>query len=56
MLDEELLEDFCGTFAGYGNLDADVWFIGMEEGSGHTEVEIETRLRRVASLGGDAVQ
>jgi len=31
------------NFIGYGNLDADVWFLGMEEAGGG-EVNIRTRL------------
>ena len=34
MLDDKLLESYMKTFFGYGNLHADYWFIGMEEGGG----------------------
>ena len=31
---QELIERFMKVFYGYGNLEGDYWFIGMEEGSG----------------------
>ena len=31
-MDTKLIEDFCLGFYGYGSLDSDYWFIGMEEG------------------------
>ena len=37
--------NFAHTFFGYGNLNAPVWFVGMEEGGGETRDEIEARLR-----------
>lgn len=44
MLTTELLTSFMACFLGYGNLDANLWFIGMEEGGGHTEAEVQGRL------------
>ena len=31
-LDSELLERFINTFVGFGNPQAPIWFIGIEEG------------------------
>lgn len=44
MLDVELLEAFMSSFFGYGRLDAELWFIGIEEGGGRTVTEILSRL------------
>lgn len=43
-LDTELLSAFMTGFHGYGNLQGDYWFIGMEEGGGSTFAEVERRL------------
>src|SRR4051794_34854405 len=31
-LDNALLQSYINDFFGYGNLEADLWFVGMEEG------------------------
>ncbi len=36
-LDPEIVEAFMHGFYGYGDYDADVWFVGMEEGLGSTD-------------------
>jgi hypothetical protein len=51
MLDRSLLESFSRSFFGYGTLDSDYWFVGMEEGGGKTEVELRHRLQRWKDLG-----
>lgn len=38
------LDRFANNFLGYGNLNAALWFIGMEEGGGVSKKEIELRL------------
>lgn len=43
-LDEQLLDTFANTFYGYGNEEADYWFVGMEEGGGNSYEEINCRL------------
>jgi hypothetical protein len=43
-LDEEILAAYMEGFFGYGNLNGDYWFIGMEEGGGNSFEEIERRL------------
>lgn len=43
MFDDKLLLAFARTFYGYGNFDASVWFVGMEEGGGNFD-EISRRL------------
>jgi hypothetical protein len=43
-IDEDLLKDYLARFFGYGNLEGDFWFIGMEEGGGNCEEEITSRL------------
>ena len=42
--DTELLEAFTLSFLGYGNPHASLWFVGMEEGGGKTQEEIQARL------------
>lgn len=44
MLNDALLESFIDGFFGYGNYAAPIWFIGMEEGGGNSEAEIEKRI------------
>jgi hypothetical protein len=51
LLDPVLLGHFINSFVGYGNLDAHVWFIGMEEGGGITENEIRARLQAWVNRG-----
>lgn len=42
--DDQLLHTFMHGFYGYGNYQADYWFVGMEEGGGDTVQEINQRL------------
>ena len=35
-LDSELVDQFVKFFFGYGNLNSEIWLIGMEEGGGMT--------------------
>ncbi|MFZ4658505.1 MAG: hypothetical protein ACOYNY_15950 [Caldilineaceae bacterium] len=42
--DDQLLHAFMHHFYGYGNYQADYWFIGMEEGGGDTFDEVCKRL------------
>lgn len=50
-LDSALLVSFMTHFFGYGALSTPHWFVGMEEGGGHTEREIAQRLARWNELG-----
>ena len=43
-LQENLLK-FADRFVGYGNPEADLWFIGMEERGGNSVLEIEKRIK-----------
>lgn len=45
-LDENLLDDFMTRFWGYGTLNGDFWFIGMEEGGGASIDEVAKRLNQ----------
>ncbi|SFK79826.1 hypothetical protein [Shimia haliotis] len=44
MLNQELLSDFMNSFLGYGDLSADTWFIGMEEGGGNSLEDVQMRI------------
>ncbi len=44
MLNENDLDCFADQFMGYGNPNAKVWFIGMEEGGGNSLQDIQNRL------------
>ncbi|MBN1883377.1 MAG: hypothetical protein JW885_14515 [Deltaproteobacteria bacterium] len=44
MLDDILLARFIESFYGYGNYNSKFWFVGMEEGGGNSESEIQKRL------------
>lgn len=45
------LDHFIKGFYGYGNLESDIWFIGMEGGGGATLEEIKSRLEVWKALG-----
>lgn len=44
MVDQQLLQTFMSSFYGYGSWRAKYWFIGMEEGGGDSEEEIDRRV------------
>jgi hypothetical protein len=44
MLDPILLNEYCKTFLGYGNVNSPIWYIGQEEAGGHCIQEIQNRL------------
>src|SRR3989344_5832651 len=43
MLTKYLIEKRINQFWGYGNLNSDIWFIGMEEGFNGTLIDLENR-------------
>lgn len=45
MLNDQILAAFTESFYGYGNYQAQFWFIGMEEGGGETVADISQRLK-----------
>jgi hypothetical protein len=51
MLNARLIQAFMNSFYGYGNLQSQLWFIGMEEGGGHTLSELELRLEAWRARG-----
>lgn len=51
MLNKEILIDFMDSFLGYGDLNADTWFIGMEEGGGNSLEDVQTRIGTWAKRG-----
>ena len=44
LFNDQLLHTFMHGFYGYGNYQADYWFVGMEEGGGDTVDEVSKRL------------
>jgi hypothetical protein len=50
-LSDVIIEKFITTFFGYGNLDSDYWYIGMEEGGGNSFQEINQRMLKWKSMG-----
>ncbi|MDW3118601.1 MAG: hypothetical protein R8G60_13100 [Roseovarius pacificus] len=44
MLNEECLNAYMNTFLGYGDFNADTWFVGMEERGGNSLQDIQTRI------------
>ena len=56
MLNERLLKTFMNGFYGYGEPKANLWFVGMEEGGGKTEDEIELHLRTWDQRGRNVVE
>jgi hypothetical protein len=49
--EDQLLDEFAHTFYGYGNAQAQYWFVGMEEGGGNSFAEINKRLNTWAKRG-----
>lgn len=45
MINDQLLEAFMNGFYGFGNYQAQYWFVGMEEGGGETVEAITKQLR-----------
>lgn len=45
MLDSQLLLDYSKNFFGYGNLNASIWFVGIEEAGGLCERVVADRLK-----------
>ncbi|MBU2934496.1 MULTISPECIES: hypothetical protein [Pacificibacter] len=52
MLNQNTLDTFMNTFIGYGDFNADTWFIGMEEGGGNSLEDVQTRIGIWAERGG----
>ncbi len=50
-LNDELVEEFVHGLFGYGNLDARLWFVGMEEGGGDLFNGVAAHLEMWAKLG-----
>lgn len=48
---DKLLEEFMFTFYGYGNLESNYWFIGMEEGGDASKNEVITRIEAWEKMG-----
>ena len=46
MITTELIENRIENFWGYGNLDSDIWFIGMEEGFNGSQNELKNRFEK----------
>lgn len=44
ILDDSILSSYIEEFFGYGSLDADYWFIGIEEGGGNSLKNIKGRI------------
>ncbi len=56
MLNSINLNAFMNTFIGYGDFNADTWFVGMEEGGGNSVEDIQTRIDTWAERGGRALE
>ncbi len=54
--DNELLSDYMKGFWGYGTINADYWFVGMEEGGGDDFEEINSRLLQWDKRGRNAIE
>lgn len=51
MLENNTLSEFMYNFLGYGDFNADIWFIGMEEGGGKSLDDVQTRIGTWAKRG-----
>lgn len=52
MLRQNTLSAFMHDFMGYGDFNADTWFIGMEEGGGNSLEDVQTRIGTWEKRGG----
>ena len=55
-LDEKLLSEYMENFFGYGNLNGNYWFIGMEEGGGDSFEEIHSRISQWDNRGREMLE
>lgn len=44
MLNKEKIEEYMNNYYGFGNWNSNIWFIGMEEGGGYEEEEVNKRI------------
>ena len=51
MLPDTLITDYAQTFFGFGNWNAKIWFIGIEEAGGADEADVQRRLIAWAEHG-----
>lgn len=51
MLNSADILTYIDTFYGFGNFNADYWFIGIEEGGGGSEQEVQNRIDSWIALG-----
>lgn len=56
MLNQNTLNAFMNTFMGYGDFNADTWFIGMEEAGGDSLENIQTRIGTWEERGGRVLE
>ncbi|MEX0970147.1 MAG: hypothetical protein WD046_06865 [Paracoccaceae bacterium] len=56
MLHQNTLNAFMNTFLGYGDFNADTWFIGMEEAGGNSLEDVQTRIGTWAERGGRVLE
>lgn len=56
MLRDVKLHAFMNNFFGYGDFDAETWFVGMEERGGHSLENIQTRIDTWAERGERALE
>lgn len=56
MLNENTLNAFMSTFMGYGDFNADTWFVGMEESGGNSLEDVQTRIGTWAERGGRVLE
>jgi hypothetical protein len=55
-LDANTLRNFMSTFVGYGDFNSDTWFVGMEEGGGHSLENIQMRIGAWSDRGGHILE
>lgn len=56
MLDDDILLQYIHNFYGYGNLNSNYWFISLEEGGGHSEIEIQNRINSWKKRGSKEIE
>ena len=56
MLHQDNLNAFMNTFMGYGDFNADTWFVGMEEAGGNSLGDIQTRICTWTERGGRVLE
>ena len=55
MLEREKVEKYMNSYYGFGNWNSNIWFVGMEEGGGQDEDEVNKRIESWSTTKKDLI-